>query len=175
MFERSGIRRRFSERGQQSAKVLLRRAAQRFVMKQREILVASELGEPVVHCLDDRHDAVTAITHQIADFFLFDLLWRLTRAMNQLHVEGDERVARVAPQQNNPGSGQLSCGHEIFSTDPVPNSSFHSLLGEIVRKDEPGNSRIVIVVGPEGEWPAGAFAKISAKKGADPGPSAFWH
>ena len=65
-----------------------------------EIFAAPELGEPVVHRFDDRHDSVAAVAHQVADFFFFHRLRGFAGAMNQLHVERNERISWIAHQQN---------------------------------------------------------------------------
>src|SRR5689334_18091330 len=144
-------------------------------MKQGEIFVAAELGEPVVHCSNDRHDSVAAVAHQIPDFFLFDLLGRFAGAMNQLHVKRDKCIARIANQKDDPGPGQFPCRNEVFAPDSIPEPAFHSLLRKIVRKNEPRDSWIVIMLRFEGERPARSFAKIGAEKRADPSPPTFWH
>src|SRR5438045_9773689 len=95
--------------------------------------------------------------------------------MHQLHVMTDAFVTGIGDQQHDASPGPLSCGDEVFPADSIPKSSLHSLFGEIVGKNKPRDSRIVVMIGPQGERPAGAFAKVCAKKGADPGASAFRH
>src|SRR5205814_2124101 len=109
MFESLRVRNGFSEGSEDSPKILLRRSSERLVVKHGEIIVASELGKPVVHRLDNRHDPITAVSHQITDLLFFDLLRRLAGSMDQLHVKRYEGVAWIAHQQDDPRAGQFSC------------------------------------------------------------------
>src|ERR1700730_334084 len=135
VFERFRVGRIFAERREQNAEVLLGRSAERFVVKEREILPLSEFREPVIHCLDDRHDSVAPVPQEVADIFFFYALRRFGCAMDHLHVKRDKSVAGIAHQQDDSGPSKFSRGHEILPTNPVPQSAFHPLLGEVVRKN----------------------------------------
>src|SRR4029077_20102291 len=84
-------------------------------------------------------------------------------------------VAGIAHQQDDSRPSKFSRGHEILSTNPVPQSAFHPLLGEVVRKNQTWDGRLVVAIRPERERSSGAFAEIGAKKRPHPSASAFRH
>src|SRR6267378_7247044 len=101
-------------------------------MEQSKIFAVSELGKPVVHCLDDREDSVATITKKIANASLLQFLGRFTGPVDQLHVKRDKRIPRIAHQEYQMGPGQLPCRHQIFTASPLPERRFHSLFREIM-------------------------------------------
>src|ERR1700736_4613429 len=109
----------------------------------------------------------------MADVFFFYALGRFWCAMDHLHVKRDKSVARIAHHQNDSGPSKFSCGHEILSPNPVPQSAFHPLLCEVVRKNQPRDARLMVAVRPESERSSGAFAEIGAKKSPHPCASAL--
>src|SRR2546421_286068 len=93
--------------------------------------------------------------------------------MDELHVKRNKSVARIAHEQNHARSGEFARWDKIFSANTLPKGCFHSLFGEIVRKNHPRNVRRMISVGTKRERMAGPFAEICAEKSADPGAPAF--
>src|SRR5205814_5264460 len=79
-------------------------------MEQSKVLAVSELGKPVVHRFDDREDSVTTITEKIADTFLFQFPGRFARPVDQLHVERDKSVPRIAHQEYHMGPASSRAG-----------------------------------------------------------------
>src|SRR5712692_6360912 len=95
--------------------------------------------------------------------------------MDDLHVKRDKSVARIAHQQDDPGPSKLSTGHKILPANPIPQSGFHPLLGEVVRENQPRDAWLMVVIRPKRERPRSAFAKIGAKKSPHPRASALRH
>src|SRR5262249_33820665 len=69
---------------------------------------------------------------------------------------------------------ELACRNKIFPANAFPKSPLHSLFGEVVGKNHPGNVRFMVTIRAKGKWAPSPFAKIGAEECADPGASAFW-
>src|SRR4051794_6706492 len=85
----------------------------------------------------------------------------------------DERVARIAGQENNPGAATFGRGNKIFAAQFIPAVRLGSLLEAIVRINDPRNASISILLGFERERVIVTPAKVSAEKSPHPGPAAF--
>src|SRR5438105_4754106 len=85
----------------------------------------------------------------------------------------DERVPRIARQEDDLRAAAFGCGNEIFPAQLIPAIGLCPLLETIVGINDSRNPRVAILLGFEREWMAVALAKIGAKKSAHPGPAAF--
>src|SRR5260370_3716338 len=168
------VRRSFAKNAKESPKIFSRRFAQRFIPDNREILATGKLVEPGVHRSNDRADSEFFVAQQFTHRFPLELCGRSEITPRHLHVERNETIARVAHEQNDLCTTKLLLRDQILAANPVPKIAFRPMLEQIVRKDESGDAWLAVVFRLERELAATPFAKISVKKRANPGASAFW-
>jgi hypothetical protein len=96
-------------------------------------------------------------------------------APGYLKVKRNETIAWVSREQNYLYPAKLSSWDQIFAAQSVPEITFCPVLEQIVRKYNPGETRLVVTPWLESEFQTVPLAEVSAQKCANPRASAFRH
>src|SRR4029077_6614417 len=118
-------------------------------------------------------NAESFIAQHLADSLLPQFDWSIRVASCYLQVEGHEAIARVSGEQNDSCPAKLLSWHEIFAAQSVPEIAFCAVLEQIVRKNQPGNTRLTVTFRTQRESTSEALAEIRAHKCTKPGAPAF--
>ena len=94
-------------------------------------------------------------------------------APRYLKVKRNETIAWVPREQNDFCSAKLPSRHQIFAAQSVPEIAFGSVLEQIVRKYQPGNTWLAVTFRPQRKLKAEALAEVCADKCTKPGAAAF--
>jgi len=153
--------------------MFFRRGAESFISNKSEIVALGELSHPIVHRVYDGTDAESFIAQHLADSLLPQFDWRIRISPCYLQVERNETIARVPREQNNLCPAKLPARDQIFATQSVPEIAFGAVFEQIVRKNQPGNTRLAVTFRPQRELKAEALAEVRAQKCTKPGAAAF--
>jgi hypothetical protein len=83
-------------------------------------------------------------------------------APRYLKVKRDETIPRISGEQNYSCSAKLSSWHQIFAAQSIPEITFSSVLEQIVRKYNPGETWLVVTPWLQSEFQTVPLAEISA-------------
>src|SRR4029077_15949873 len=153
--------------------MFFRRGSESFISNKGKIVAPGEISHPIVHRVYDGTNAESFIAQHLADSLLPQFDWSIWISPCYLQIEGHEAIARVPREQNNLCPAKLPARDQIFAPQSVPEIAFCAVLEQIVRKNQPGNTRLTVTFRTQRESTSEALAEVRAHKCTKPGAPAF--
>src|SRR6266404_1158048 len=153
--------------------MFFRRGAESFVSNKGKIVAPGELSHPIVHRVYDGTHAESFIAQHLANSLLPQFDWSIRISPCYLQIERHEAIARVPREQNDLCPTKLPAREQIFATQSVPEIAFGAVFEQIMRKNQPGNTRLAVTFRPQRELKAEALAEVRAQKCTKPGAPTF--
>src|SRR5260370_6652705 len=150
-----------------------RRGAEGFISNKGEIVAPGELLHPIVHRAYDAAYAESSVAQHVAHTLSPEFDRCIWIAPRYLQIERNETIAWVSREQNDLCTAKLSSRYEILAAQSVPEIAFSPVLEQIVRKYQPGNTRLAVTFWPQRKLKGEALAEVCANKCTQPGAAAF--